>query len=345
MKNKILSDGKDLHKLGLLLVEAFLLILPFSLASLWYVRKDPFMVLRHYSDYDHSEVFQNEGTMSWYKYKLYRNKMHYDSFLMGNSCTKAFMSKDWNRYIHGMPFRLFNNAEGVADLYYKLAALDAQKNQPINNLLIIADRNLLRSGNIKTGFMHVMQPEVSHVSEASYQFCFIQGFFSSKFTLPYLDYSIFHVYRRSFMDGIINPYGIAHVGVHNDAFNPKEMDIKHEKEKFWHSADWQKIFNMHYVFQKDPPYIGKLQQYYLMKIKGICIRHHTKVKLVISPSLNLRMMNEKDISILDGIFGKENVFDYSRKNVISDNYHNFFDLVHYRPCAGRRMLKYIYRNT
>ena len=73
--------------------------------------------LRRYADYDHPKVCQSEGTVSWLKYKAYRDSMHYDSFIMGSSCTKAFSTADWNQYIHGRPFRMFCNNEGVADLY------------------------------------------------------------------------------------------------------------------------------------------------------------------------------------------------------------------------------------
>lgn len=100
-----------------------LLALPFLLLGVLYVVEDPFMVLRRYADYDHPKVCQSEGTVSWLKYKAYRDSMHYDSFIMGSSCTKAFSTADWNQYIHGRPFRMFCNNEGVADLCQKLEAL------------------------------------------------------------------------------------------------------------------------------------------------------------------------------------------------------------------------------
>ncbi len=48
--------------------------LPFLLLGVLYVVEDPFMVLRRYADYDHPKVCQSEGTVSWLKYKAYRDR-------------------------------------------------------------------------------------------------------------------------------------------------------------------------------------------------------------------------------------------------------------------------------
>ena len=71
--------------------------LPLLLLFIFYVVEDPFMVIRHYNDYDQSRVMQNEGAVGWEKYKMYRKRCHYDSFVLGTSCTKAFSCRPWNR--------------------------------------------------------------------------------------------------------------------------------------------------------------------------------------------------------------------------------------------------------
>ena len=66
-------------------LNSFLLAMPFLVLILWYVVKDPFMVIRSYDDYDSPEICQSEGAVGWYKYKMFRAQMHYDSFIMGSS--------------------------------------------------------------------------------------------------------------------------------------------------------------------------------------------------------------------------------------------------------------------
>lgn len=106
---KFLRNKKSLARFY---INTILLAIPFLGLIIWYVVKDPFMVIRTYDDYDSPEICQSEGAVGWYKYKMFRHKMHYDSFIMGSSSTLAFNTSDWNRYIKAHPFRLFSNGEG-----------------------------------------------------------------------------------------------------------------------------------------------------------------------------------------------------------------------------------------
>jgi len=339
---KHIIDLKSVKEEYLLLFKGFLLLFPFMVVITMYIHEDPFKVLRTYQDYDYSQVFQNEGAIGWYKYKLYRDEAHYDSFIMGNSCTMAFFGYDWKKYIQGSPFRFFSNAESLADLYYKLSALDNQKSQPIRNLLIVLDRSLLKKDYISSGFMHVMPPEVSHISKMRYQEAYIQGFFTPRFFIPYVDYKIFHVYRRGTMKGIINPITFAHYGEMNDAVSFHEKEIKDEGEKYWQTEYWQEIFEKQSERYTYPQCIYGLQKKYLLKIKAICDKHSTNVKIVISPSQTWNKLNEKDVRTMKTLFGNDNVFDYSGINKLSSDYHYFYDISHYSRSAGRIILYDIY---
>ena len=106
-----------------------LIPLPFIALLIFYIMSDPFMVIRKYSDYDAPEVAQSEGVISWNKYKANEKSMHFDSFLMGTSCTKAFHIKEWSKYTGGKGFRMFSNNEGAGDLLLKMQALDSEKGQ------------------------------------------------------------------------------------------------------------------------------------------------------------------------------------------------------------------------
>lgn len=105
------------------------------------------MVIRKYSDYDAPEVAQSEGVISWNKYKANEKSMHFDSFLMGTSCTKAFHIKEWSKYTGGKGFRMFSNNEGAGDLLLKMQALDSEKGQKIKNVLIVADKQFFEQNH------------------------------------------------------------------------------------------------------------------------------------------------------------------------------------------------------
>ena len=60
-----------------------------------------FKVLREYKKYDNDPIFLNEDYIGWKTYKNYRDSLHFDSFILGNSCTMAFLTSDWEKYLNG----------------------------------------------------------------------------------------------------------------------------------------------------------------------------------------------------------------------------------------------------
>lgn len=139
------------HKLLTFYVKCLVISLPVLLLVAFYAYKDPFMVLHSYTDYDHSWVVQDEGAVAWEKYKQQRQSYHYDSFVMGTSCTKAFPCSIWQRHINGHPFRFFSNAEGLGDVSLKLEALEEQPGQKIENLLLVVERSFFEKESAQGG--------------------------------------------------------------------------------------------------------------------------------------------------------------------------------------------------
>lgn len=319
-----------------------LLALPFLLLGVLYVVEDPFMVLRRYADYDHPKVCQSEGTVSWLKYKAYRDSMHYDSFIMGSSCTKAFSTADWNQYIHGRPFRMFCNNEGVADLCQKLEALDRQPHQPIRHLLIVCEDRFFVNADVQNDVMHVMPPEVSGLGGPAYQAIFMQGFFSPMFLGKYLKYQLTGHYEPS-MNGVINPFGQTHTRYTNDAVLPDERKIARMGEDFWQSDHWRMERRRHGVRTESPRTIYSGQLATLQRIRHICRKHRTDVRLVIGPMYNGPAMNREDVRILRSLFGEKKVLDASDSaHAYLSDYHNFYDGAHYRVGIGKKLLRELY---
>lgn len=324
-------------------LKCILLALPFILLLAFYIYKDPFMVLRPYQDYDHSRISQNEGDVSWMKYKMYRNRMHYDSFILGNSCTKAFQSSDWNRYVHGHSLRMFANSEDLGGVYMKIEALNSQPDQPIKNLLLVMEPSTFINADSKEDFMHIMPPEVSHKSQITYQMTFLQGFFTPKFFLPYMKYLIIGKYTDN-MHGIINEDVLTRRKYSNDEILPQEKAIAKMGDGFWKQDYWLKILKEYHPLKVQPRALMSSQVSELKDIKSICQHHHTNLKIVISPEFKKKVMNPKDIATLNAIFGPHVVYDFSNKHYLwMDNKHNFYDSDHYRVTLGKEILKIIYQ--
>ncbi len=327
-----------------LYLRAFLLALPFLILATIYVVNDPFMVIKNYADYDHPAVMiQSEGPIGWYKYKKYRDSIHYDSFILGSSCTMSFQSSDWKKHIKGNVFRLFSNSEGLGDLVIKLEALERQPHQPIRNLLIVAEPVLLNMTVEQRGVMHVMPPDVSGRSMAYYQSVFLQGFFRKDFFVPYINYLFTKKYDES-MHRIINNAGQIRTKYENDEIIPVENVLDSLGEKYYEGKEWDDLRgkNMQPTIRKRILYAPHIAC--LKRIKAVCNRKHTKVKIAIGPELTGFYLNPTDEAILKNIFGAKNVVNYNcAAHAKEGDYHNFYDHAHYRIGVGRRILDDLYK--
>lgn len=77
------------------IIKCVLFLVPFFVLAGIYFYDDPFKVLREYKKYDNDPIFLNEDYIGWKTYKNYRDSLHFDSFILGNSCTMAFLTSDW----------------------------------------------------------------------------------------------------------------------------------------------------------------------------------------------------------------------------------------------------------
>lgn len=330
-------------------IRFLLLLSPLLALSVFYMVKDPFMVVHpKVTAYDYSHVMQNEGAVGWEKLKAFNPTRHYDSFVMGNSCTKAFPCEDWNRYIHGRPYRFFSNAEGIGEFQQKLTALGNIPGQPIRHLLVVVERGFFETTDPRHGMMHIMPPDVSGCSSIYYQMQFFQSFMSPKFLVPYLRYLCTGTIKKSGKD-IIFPNVPMRTLYTNDAVLWQEEDIRKEGETYWKEsyqnkkyADKGWVTNM-----KDAkPYegrhtIGSQQRQALFAIRAFCRAHHTDIQWVIGPNPQKEWLNKLDLKVLKAIFGATHVHDYSACPRFYD-YHYFYDGAHYRRCVGDSILKDIY---
>lgn len=321
-----------------------ILSIPFIALLAVYFLNDPFMVLKRYKRYDQSPVLLNEGFVGWQTYLNNRDSIPFDSFVMGNSCTMAFLCPEWEKHLDGgRAIRLFGTAESIAAVSMKLQALD-KAGAPIKNLLLILDKGALQNDQLLTGHTNVLPPAISGISNFAFQQEFCQAFFFPSVLFPYLDYKLFHQYRP-YMRGVINPYGAIRNTVTNDIVNPREKLIEEEGERYWEKRKGEflkKDCLRDGKYKESPKVIREKQLRLLQDIQAICLKHQTSVKVIINPDYNQINLNPADVQVLESLFGPRNVFDFSGINEYTEDIHNYYEQGHYRPMLGARLLERIY---
>lgn len=99
------------------------------------------MVLHSYKRFDNSPVLLNEAHVGWQNYLQNRDSIAYNSFILGNSCTMAFLTGEWEKYLdkddHAV--RFYDNWESLGGVRQKLQALDSV-GAPLKNVLVVLDK-------------------------------------------------------------------------------------------------------------------------------------------------------------------------------------------------------------
>lgn len=314
--------------------------LPFWALMALYVYDDPFMVLRKYDLYD-SDVMLNEHHVGWQIYKNHNDSVHFNSFILGNSCTMAFRCGEWEKYLPpgDRAIRLFGNAESMKAIILKLHALE-NEGAEIKNVLLVLDRTSLSRSELLTGPSHILPTAISGRNPFAVQMEFMQAFTMPDFLFPYLKYRITGHVEPDMKR--MNPYGRIRDSKNNDSFNPREKMIEQEGEAYWRNRK-QEFPERKGIAVVEEPVLFQRQRVLLKEIRKVLRRHNISVRVIISPDYNQKELHPDDRKFLQSIFGKENVYDFSGINEFTEDYHNYYESGHYRPLLGNKLLERIYR--
>jgi hypothetical protein len=80
----------------------------------------------------------------------------------------------------------------------------------------------------------------------------------------------------------------------------------------------------------------------LQSISKIFRKHNTNFKIIISPLYDQVKIAPRDLNMLNKIFKRENVFDFSGINQYTSDFHNYYETSHYRPIIAEKILEKIY---
>lgn len=332
----------------ILILKLFLAAVPVWLLIIYYVIEDPFKVLYEHNEYyttESRELFINRDHVSTSLYLKNYPKYNYDSFIFGSSRSFAFSVKEWQKYISSPAFHFDAYNESLFGLYTKVKYL-SENNRPLKNCLIIIDPRLLYL-DINQGETHLIKdPVISGESSIIYQYKFLSTFLTGGFFVSYLNWRAGSLLQFLDFSLIIRKWYYTEDYNTNDMFYTEhELAIKENKEKFFNELsdsyyDKDSLNNQYY-----PHFIEKEQFGMLKEIKKNLSESGTNYKIVLYPEPNEKAFDKEDVNILNDIFGKENIYNYSGSNEITKNKENYIDNIHVRHIIGDRIMKEIYEPT
>lgn len=309
-----------------------------------YLITDPFKTLRPFSfqyfdetnrDYISSELFLKNDP-----------KYHYNSFILGSSQCCGFNTYHWKHYLpEGAKQFMFQAwGESLTGIEQKIDYLDNNGNKISNAIILLDIPGTFSKEQLPHEVLSIKHYKFSGQSKTAFQFCLFSGFIQK----PSKWFSSIKQY--------LNPvtYTFTADTVSNDwEKSNRHADIRYQPEKDSLkdcSATTRMVFlkEIKGKTEKDlktsQPLLTDHFLKQLIHIKTVFDQHHTDYRIVISPAYcyNHPAINKEDLIILQDIFGKDKVFDYSGKNDITTDYNNFSDPNHFGLSVGWQIIEDIY---
>lgn len=328
-----------------IIIKGLIFILPFIVITSIYFICDPFKVIyQYYSYYDYGKpplIALNRDYVS--TETLIRNykKENYDSFIFGNSRSVCYEVSTWQKYIRASNYYHFDaSQESLYGIYLKIKLLNKLKVK-INNALLVLDYETLDQVEDSKGHLIIKDPKLTSNSTLKFQMEMFKCFFHYSFLKSFFLLKLFHDENSDLLD--LRPvfYNLEHNEI---KFSSLENQISRDSQNYYNPQRVSLFCNRNKVQEYYPRVIKETQKNMLQEIRKIFASNKTNFRLVISPLYNQIKINPGDLDSLKKIFGPENIFDFSGKNSLTENYRNYYEPSHYRPVVAEKIMAQIYTN-
>ncbi len=319
-------------------------LLPFFLMIGIYVVIDPYKKIWHHSVYLCDYIMLNRGDVSTHVYLYNRHLYKFNSFIFGSSRSTAFTSSSWSNYLHSpnVPFSYGSWNESVEGIYNKMALIDSL-NDKLDNAIVIFDVDKTFADQSSYNPISNDHYLIAKKSIFDYQLSGIVNYYEDPLTvITSIDFSLFHK-RRKYMTKFIGMKAGDLNPINNDWLPNSEKQILSDSVSYYNHTILKKFYNRSTIQRYAPKQITRQQEFFLMKIKGIFTKKHTRYKIIISPLYDQLKFNPVDFTLLTRIFGSENIYDYSGINSKTNNIYNYNnDVIHFRKKLANTIFHEIY---
>lgn len=311
--------------------------LPFALLLLGYVWIDPYMVVRSHSNYfpaNSTNPCSNDAFRGIKLMDLYSDSLNYNSFIIGSSRSDFYYVEEWKKYIgdSAVCFHFNQSGDNLLGASQRIEYLYKRFND-IDNILLIVDPSFLSGVIPNTGHLFMAPYQVTPNNDFfKFHWSFFSAFFSMEGQKRYwygnntnvLDYHYIPEYNELHKDG---------------AERALSQNDENYRDKL---PDSYQLYSRDTVQVVSEPVIHDSQLALLKRIVELIGTERTRCKVIISPLYDQVKLHSDDLAILEAVFGKENVFDFSGINEFTSDSTNYYENSHYRPCLCNRLLARVY---
>ena len=328
-----------------ILVSLFMAVLPGLLLVGFYFVKDPFKVVYHYNSYFPADGVQyvvlNNDYTSTEAFFQKAAKQGYDSYIFGNSRGLNFHAINWSLNCQSTKcFQFCVSSETLYGIERKINLVDSMHLR-MRNVLLVIDPKVLQNWMYEQKFSK--HPVYTGESSFGYKLNAFRGFFDADFLAKYLRLQILNKVDTPIFSGVLNTRRDIYIDSTNDVLYP-DVDLQIDRDTRAYYTKRKSVFSNRpttQVYAKQVIYNGQLKL--LSNIRRIFEKHKTNVRLVVSPTYDQVKIDSNDYYELCELFGKNNVFDFSGRNAITESKYNYYETTHYRVGVANYIMDSIYR--
>ncbi|XVJ67684.1 MAG: hypothetical protein HEQ40_16465 [Lacibacter sp.] len=334
--------------MNLFLKKIILFFSPFLALFPLYIYLDPFKVISRYDSYypdsGISKIDVGKDFVSYETFKKNNPLNHYSSFIFGSSRSFFYRINTWSDYINTPQSKCYH-FDGFKESLYGITNKIQYLNEsgvPIKNALVVLDFEVFQGKNKVDDYLRLQHPSISDENWVRFHYIHFKQYFNYTFLKKYFTDYFLYRYKEPDKDQLDSVKVVAYNKTSNELIW-KGLDdfIQAHKEDYYRSR--VKIF---YDRSVTTHYSNKIIERrhidQLNKIKQTFERNQTNFKIIISPLYDQVKFNPSDLKVLQNLFGKENVFDFSGINSFTTPVTNYYEESHYRPQVADSIMKTIY---
>ena len=309
-----------------------------------YVWTDPFCNLRGF-DINNVDA-TNREYLSTELFLRNKDNYSYDSFVFASSRGGCINTYTWKMYLEkdAQPYLFQAWSETLTGIYLKLDYLDKNDINIDNAILLFDVPSTFASKQLPTEVLTLKHYRFTNTSHLQYSMTQFYNFCQKpSLWISSVKKKISKTKTPYSADLITNDWESKNKD--NYDYLPKQDSLKSCSEKT------RKTFLYNHEKNKNLPQkisntlINDDFLTILKDIKEILYKHKTNYHIVISPAIcsTNPKINQKDLAIIEELFGKDKVHNYSGCNDITNDYNNFSDPNHFGLRVGYLIFEDIYK--
>ena len=324
----------------------FILSIPIDIAIVCYLILDPFKTTWQYERYFFDNTAHVGLNMDFVSTENFVNRnpiQKYNAFIFGNSRSQYWQVDDWQEYIgkEARCYHFYGNGESLYNMAHNIQFIHHSGND-IDYALFVIDAELLRQAEVKPGHLFCTPPRtIGYRNIIKFHTSNFLAFLHPLFVYACVDYQLHKTLKTYMLEKYLFEQPIV--------YNPNSNEIADQlfdqaiaDGTYYNAKRMHRFQDIQHPDSISPSILLKENKRLLREIAHILHQHHTKYKIVISPVYDQIRINPADIQVLQDIFGKSNVYDFSGKNPITSDYHNYYEESHYRPIIARQLMDSLY---